>query len=50
VALPVAIVEELLRRHQLHIEDVQCLDERSHNRLQRLLKKSLLLRPETSEG
>ncbi len=43
VALPASVVEELLRRHELHIEQLQCLDEHSQRMLHTSLKHVLLL-------
>lgn len=39
LALPAAVVEDLLRRHELHLEQVRSLDGSSHRELQRLIVK-----------
>ncbi len=43
VALPADLVEDLLRRHELHVEQLHCLDEHSQRLLHTSLKRVLLL-------
>ncbi len=43
MALPATVVEDLLRRHELHIEQMHCLDQHSQRVLHASLKKALLL-------
>lgn len=42
VSMPASVLEELLRRHELHIEQLQCLDEDSQRVVRGSLKKVLL--------
>jgi hypothetical protein len=42
LALPAAVVEDLLRRHQLHLEQERSLDASSHRELQRLVARIAL--------
>ena len=42
LALPAEVVEDLLRRHQLHLEQIQSLDGDSHRRLTDLVKRTVL--------
>lgn len=42
LVLPAAVLEDLLRRHQLHIEQLQCLDKESQAVLEAALKNALI--------
>jgi hypothetical protein len=44
LALPTSVLEELLRRHHLHLEQLQSLDVDSHRAIQAAAKQALLNR------
>lgn len=44
LALPASVLEDLLRRHQLHLEQLHSLDPASHQAVQRAVMKALVSR------
>ncbi len=44
VGLSAETLELLLRKGVLHLEDVQCLNQRSHRKILRLVKRSVMRR------
>ena len=42
LSLPVEVLEELLRKHELHLEQLQTLDLNSHRAAQRAARNALL--------